>query len=586
MLQEILNEFLNHETQYPEFDIDSMVLEHYQLKPGLYLRLNEDSSMDELYVAKKSSLPENDPLVEWFKQADIFSSLIESNKSVDKKKQIHSNNPLSLFCKRDTFRQEGGGIHPKLREHIERYFSALLTIKDKEAEILAAAGYEPLNPDAVQTNKERFLSSLEAVAERIEQHNIKDNCYIKLFLNTGEDAYAYESGRYLLPKIFNNNSYNVTLDGKVLGLSNTNMGMNAKKPYLEHKTAAFKVPYRITTEEAILLRKLFLWLNGQAREGKSLYTGYIPVGEHPPELLAVASEVSIRKPVSYLHFDRGMDITIDDYDFLPSFNDRMDNPIIFENYLDAPKYKGGRLDKLSSVEAHINEYLYAFQLVRNYDVERIRVTDKLPQALANQIMLSRDAMRTWLRKGDTLPIKSWIDKMTMGVILARLQNLKYVSVLAHALNVRFSLLHYFREEEKDMGYAIETAYQKLKDKVLNTKKTASCQGAVEFYLAVGQLLYYYFSLSQAQTLRYDVLWRGIAAAKDLKDIKEEYRKYFRKYAHDIDINNPRHNNMLSVASSYVPEKEEPIDLDALFYGFAADNIIYYKNKEDSQNEKN
>lgn len=581
MLREIINEFINHEAQYPEFDIDKMVLEHYQLKPGLYLRLNEGGSMDERFVTKKSNLPENDPLVEWFKQADFSSSLIEMNKPVDPKKQIHSNNLFSLFCKHDTFWQEDG-IHPNLQEHIERYFKFLLTIKDKEsAAILAAAGYDPLKAEDIQISKERFLSSLEAVAERIEQHNIKDNCYIKLFLNTSEEAYICESGRYLLPKIFNNNSYNVTVDGQVLGLSNANMGMNAKKPYLEHKTTAFKVPYRITSKEAILLRKLFLWLNGQARDGKALYNGYIPIWEHSPELFAIASEFGVRKPASYLHFDRGMDLTIDDYDFLPSFNDRMDRPINFENYLDAPKYQGGRLDKLSAVEAHINENLYAFQLVRNYDVERVKVTDKLPQALANQIMLSREAMRAWLRKGDTLPIKSCIDKVTLGVLLARLQNLEYVPALARALNVRFSLLNYFCEEEKDMGYAIETAYKKLKDKVLNTKETAACQSAMEFYLAVGQLLRYYFSLSQAQTLHYDVLWRGIAAAKDLKSIKEEHRKYFQKYAHVIDINSPRFNNMLSIASSYVPEKEEPIDFDALLYGFAANNIIYYKNKEDA-----
>ena len=175
MLQELVNEFEDHGTQYPEFDIDTMVLEHYQLKPGLYLRLNEDGSMDELYVTKKSVLPENDPLVEWFKQADFYSSLIEMNKPVDPKKQIHSNNLLSLFCKHDTFRQEGA-VHPKLQEHIERYCSALLTIKDKESGILTAAGYKPLQSAAVQASKERFLAALEAVGERIGQHDIKDNC--------------------------------------------------------------------------------------------------------------------------------------------------------------------------------------------------------------------------------------------------------------------------------------------------------------------------------------------------------------------------------------------------------------------------
>ena len=50
--------------------------------------------------------------------------------------------------------------------------------------------------------------------------------------------------------------------------------MNAKKPYLEHKTTAYKVPYRIRTEEALWLRKLYLWLDGQAREETLLYRVY------------------------------------------------------------------------------------------------------------------------------------------------------------------------------------------------------------------------------------------------------------------------------------------------------------------------
>jgi len=581
VLKELLNEFIEHEKQYPEFDTDTMVLENYRLKPGLYIRLNDDNSMDELYVKKNTDLPENDIIVNWFKQADFNSSLIDMNKRVDPDKQIHSNNLFSLFCKRDIFYQEGK-VHPKLEEHIDRYFNALLkSPRDRtDAEILAAADYEPLQEMSILISKNRFVASLDNVIERIKQLEIKDNCYIKLFLNIEEEAYAYESGRYLLQKIFNKNNYNVTIENQVLGLSNTDMGMNAKKPYMEHKTTAFKVPYRITTEDAVLLRKLYLWLYGQGRDGRSLYNGYIPVWEHAPELLAVASEVDVRKPVMYMHFERGIDLIIDDYDFLPCFSDRLSKPVVFTNYLEATKYQGGKMDKLSSVEAHINENLYAFQLVRNYDVERIKVSNKLSQALANQIMLSREAMRAWLRKGDTLPIQSCIDKVTMGVILARLQNLEYIPALAHALNVRFSLIKYFREEDVDMGSVIETVYAELKDRVLNTKDTVVCRNVTEFYLAVGQLLYYYFSLSEAQTLHYDVLWRGIAAAKDIDDIKNEHRKHFQKYAYAIDITNPRFNNMLSVVSSYVPDKKEAINLDALFFGFAANNIIYYKKKED------
>ncbi|MGI6605592.1 MAG: hypothetical protein ACOX2X_00805 [Peptococcia bacterium] len=582
MLKDLLNEFIHHQDQYPEFDIDAMLIDNYRLKPGLYIKINRNGDFDELYVGKKGEISANDSLVEWFKRADFYSSLIEMNKPVDPKKKIHSNNKFSLFCKLETFWNEG--LNPQLEEHIERYFNALMTVKDKEsAEILTTAGYKPLDKKDVEEYKQLFLSSLNEVGERIRTHNIRDNCYIKLFIDEKIDAYSYECGRYMLPKIFNCNNYNESVNGKVLGLSNTDMGMNAKKPYLEHKTTQYKVPYRIETEEAIKLWKLYIWFNGQTRDEKPLYNGYIPIGEHDPQLLAVAKEIGVRKAVFYLHFERGIEITIDDFDMLPSFKDEMDRPIIFKNYLDVPNYKGGRKQKLSEVEEHINEYLFASQLSKNYDVEKVQVTNKLSQALAVQIMLSREAMKAWLRKGDTLPLRSCVDKITKGVVLARLQNLEYASALAHMLNVRLSLLNYFNEEGKDMGEIIKDAYESLKVKVLNTDKNrepVTCESNTEFCLAVGQLLYYYFSLSEAQKISYDVLWRIITAAKDAEGLKREQKKYFQKYAYRIDTNNPRFNNMLSIVTSYVPEKEEPADIDALLFGFVTSNIIYLK-KEDA-----
>lgn len=582
MLKEMLNEFTSHQTIYPEFDVDTMVVQNYRLVPGLYIRLNEDGGMDEFYVTKKMVWPDNDPLLEWFKQADFASSIINTNKSIDPANmKIHSNNLYTLFFKHDTFGM--GGMKPVLKEFIDRYFT-LLNPKDKQsADILKTAGYEPLQDEIVEQCKSRFVLALGAVENRIIQLNIKDNCYIKLFLDAKLENYFYENGRYMLPRIFNKNDYNIKINNQVLGLSNANMSMNAKKPYLEHKTTAYKVPYRITAEEGVLLRKLFLWLNGQEREGKPLYAGYLPIGKHDrPGLFAVAGEMNVRKPAAYIHLDRGIDLTVDDYDFLPSFKDRMDKPVVFNNYLNAPNYPGDKVNKLSAVEAHVNTYLYGGQLVSNYYTEKIKVTDNLPQALADQIMLTREALHAWFRKGNENPVRNCVDKATMGVLLARLQKLTYIPALANALNARLALLNYFSKGENDMGYAIEDAYLALKEKVLKTNRKnehIACRNAMEFYLAVGQLLYYYFSRSQAQKLHYDVLWRGIASAKSVEDIKKEQFKHFQKYAYDIDIDNPRFNNMLSIVSSYKPEEEEPINLDALFYGFAASNIIYYKDED-------
>lgn len=583
MLEDLLYQFQHHKVDGHVFDIDTMVLESYRLKPGLYIRLNDNGSMDELYIDKKGNF-NNEHLRPWFSKMDFASCLIEMNKSVDPKKKIHSNNIYTMFCKLDNF-LSSGTVNTNLASDIERYYSEFLTIKDERAkEILIAAGYKPLEEAKISNCKGRMIASLTDAAALVIKYDIKDNYYIKLFLDADETVYTYEGGRYFLPKIFNCNDHNLEYNGKVLGLSNSNMGMNAKKPYLEHKTTAFKVPFRISAENAVTLRKLFLWLGSQKREDKAINTGYIPVDRHLPELLVGTDKLVQRQSVNYLHFENGMDITIDDYDFLPRYSDKLDEPVQFKNYLDVKGFSGGNKILLSEVEEIINRYFFNYKLVYNYYIPSVRVSKDLTSALAEQIMLTRDVWHAWFRKGNSLLLTAEIlDKFTMQIILAQLQNLEYLNTIAYALNVRFSLLKYFNKEEPDMGEQVAKAYEALKEKVINQKGNTFCESRMEFYLAAGQLLKYLFSKSKAQKLCYDVLLRSIASAKTLAGLKSQIQQFFNKYAYDIESTIPysRFDKMLTIVNSYIPDNDdENIWLDMLLCGFATDSIIYYKNKED------
>ncbi len=254
MFKELLQEFTNHQVQDAKFDVDTIVIQNYKLKPGLYFRLRENNEID-CYFVKKSIAPDNDPLVEWFKEADFVSTLIEMNKPIDPKKQIHSNNIYTLFCKHDVF-IANRDINSDLIEHINRYFEALPKTKDKKsAEILATAGYKSLSTEIIEECKTKFLNSLDCIKDMIILYDIKDNSYVKLFLDVPIEKYQYESGRYLLPRIFNSNNYNIKIDEQVIGLSNANMGMNAKKPYLEHKTTNLRCP------TGLLQRMVFCCIN-------------------------------------------------------------------------------------------------------------------------------------------------------------------------------------------------------------------------------------------------------------------------------------------------------------------------------------
>lgn len=57
------------------------------------------------------------------------------------------------------------------------------------------------------------------------------------------------------------------LDDQIFGLPNDNLGLNAKKPFLENKTRKVTIPYMITTQEALQQRKFFDYLMNQANLG-------------------------------------------------------------------------------------------------------------------------------------------------------------------------------------------------------------------------------------------------------------------------------------------------------------------------------
>ncbi len=113
---------------------------------------------------------------------------------------------------------------------------------------------------------------LTHIEELRKQYLGKD--YLKIFFRYGSeeaewnDAYRREGERYLIPNIYNSNDSNVSIQGRIYGLPNNNMGLNAKKPYLDNKTRKTAAPYLISSEEVLLQKKFFDFLMNQAAAGK------------------------------------------------------------------------------------------------------------------------------------------------------------------------------------------------------------------------------------------------------------------------------------------------------------------------------
>jgi CRISPR-associated protein Csh1 len=172
---------------------------------------------------------------------DYNSKLIDMNKPMDGKKVIHSNNYLSFFIKKESL------INEKLTEEIiDNYYAVLSNPSVKYSKSKNAAKiYESVEEEIGKVD----LNTLEKIKNWIKENIVNLNIdvtgkdYLKIFFEYPIKDYKREGKRYLIPNIYNNNDFNITVKDDIYGLPNDNMGLNAKKPYLENKTRKFTVPY-------------------------------------------------------------------------------------------------------------------------------------------------------------------------------------------------------------------------------------------------------------------------------------------------------------------------------------------------------
>lgn len=228
---------------------DKLILDNYILKDGLYVKIYENSI--EYFIYKNDKNMENKEfcfkdingnysikMYERFKERDYYSTYLNSNKAFHDKK-IHNVNYLSFFAKVDSFVNEDS---KKLlsNDAIKKHYKGLCDYKKfnkkEEKEILKTYdGYlkdKNRKKDIIQKYK-TVKNSLTKINNRAIEKNLN---YIKIFFEEDIKKYKKESEIYYSIKIFNDIKYSVKIENSVFGLSDSNMGLNQKKPFLANKT--------------------------------------------------------------------------------------------------------------------------------------------------------------------------------------------------------------------------------------------------------------------------------------------------------------------------------------------------------------
>jgi len=548
---------------------DKLILDNYELKEGIYIKVNADESIKAFIVKRKNRELNftdldgglNYSAYEWFKARDYYSSYLNSNKSFYDKK-IHNVNYLSLFVKIESFvsKEPKKLLHDDAIKYQYKYLCDYKKFKKpKEKEILDTFTKQLQDRGRRRdiVKKYRWIrDNISSIVELAKENEVKN--YIKIFFNEPIDLYQKESEIYYAIKIFNDIGFSrkITENGKdeVYGLSDSNMGLNSKKPYLEQKTRKEKAPFLIKKEDALLAKKFFDWLKFQ--------------------------KFTDKKPLSdalFINRDFKEKDLIVDFDHLPLKIERLKKPVVIKNHL---LLKNGKvliedetIEYLNLLEDKVDEVLYNRQLKNNYYGE---VYKKLDNRFASFIYSTRDAMSGYFKKYDDRGFYVVIKKYATNLAIEHLVRDRFLQA-GLSLNLKFSLL-----ENKDKGEEVMDI-KKMQEKMIDRIEDANYSNLTseEFFYICGQVARYLISQSEAFQKNGDMLEAYLRANNSTKLKRVMESDYF-KYKHKISLGYVKFNNAMSLIMGYDGNEKLSLskNMDSFLVGALSENIFYMKSEEE------
>lgn len=540
---------------------DKLILDNYQLKDGLYVKVNNDEGL-EYYIAKSvkkekkfqtlEGIDAND-VFDWFKERDYYSGYLNSNKAFDDKK-IHNVNYLSFFVKVESFNEKG---EKQLNKNaIRSQYLSLLNYKKfkKKEEIAILKNYQSFL-NAYKRKKDvakkyRFIkNSMRSIVDIAKSNQVEN--YIKIFFDAPIESYKSESEIYYAIKIFNDITYSQKIENGIFGLSDSNMGLNSKKPYLEHKTKKTIAPFMILDSNAVLIKKFFDWLKFQE------YNNKYPLREN-----------------IFINRDFKEKELVQDFDYVPLKIEKFNDAIRIYNYLQISNKEDYEIGELWQLENVVDEVFYNKQLKHNYFRDDLKVSDFVSKKLQQLIFETKYAMVNYFKKFDEREFYQVVKKYGIDFVIEHLrQNREYRA--KESLNLKFSLLHHKGELIMDINFMQKTMIEKLET------SDYTYLDKVEFCYLAGQVSKYLLTKSKSGKKNADML-EPFLRVKNVKKLKEEIKFTFFKYKHEIGLNQTKFNNALSLITAY-DNNDLSIDQDAFLVGVLSQNLFYMK-KEGGSDE--
>ena len=557
---------------------EKLVVNKHIPKDGTYILVNIKSGkiiekLNIFYDKKSKKIDgELNQYYGYFRAFDYYSNLVDMNKPMDPKKTIHSNQIYSFFIKKDSIRE-----NKLTKSIIEGYKKNLLNPEEKynskEGKELYKNIAEKLPKIEKDIVEDIFLWIEDNVNENLlENDNKKD--YLKIFfveedLDKSLELFKNEHKRYLIPNIFNSNDYNKKIGETIYGLSNNNMGLNAKKAFLENKTRRVSTPYLVNTDEILLQYAFYNYLLPEVKQGN--YFIYFLENEIIPRTYKEGCPNGAKY---LLNASYSKDVDIKNFNVI-SKNSSEEISINFKEILhqkkkDTDEIEYGNLNKEKMMN-NINKILFYNSLLGNFllndgdlDIKDIEVKKLL--------MKYRNSFYKWFYLNDEAEVKKNIRKIYLDAVMVAIGN-----------------GHFFKASQQlDFGFCLEKYFygkSELMEEIMNVKEVFlnhtlseedwEFSNDEEYFFAVGQILAYinYMRNSKAKSLNFI---KQLTFVKNIDVLKEKIKKIIISYSHIFETKNKKINRTVSNISLYQPKE---IRVDILLAGFTAD-IIFFKKREE------
>lgn len=548
-------------------------------KDGTYILVNIKSGkiiekLDISYDKKTKKIDgELNQYYSYFRAFDYYSNLVDMNKPMDPKKTIHSNQIYSFFIKKESIRENKltkaiiEGYKKNLLNPEEKYNSK----EGKELYKNIAEKFPKIEKDIVD---DIFLWIEDNVSENLlENDNKKD--YLKIFfveedLDKSLELFRNEHKRYLIPNIFNSNDYNKRIGETIYGLSNNNMGLNAKKAFLENKTRRISTPYLVNTDEILLQYAFYNYLLPEVKQGN--YFIYFSENEIIPRTYKEGCPNGAKY---LLNASYSKDVDIKNFNVISKNNDEEIiinfKEILHQKKKNTDEIEYGNLNKEKMMN-NIDKILFYNFLLGNFlladgDLNNIKNIE-----IKKLLIKYRNAFYKWFYLNDETEVKKNIKKIYLDAVMVAIGN-----------------GHFFKASQQlDFGFCLEKYFygkSELMEEIMNVKEvflnhTLSEEeweflNDEEYFFAVGQILAYinYMRNSKAKSLNFI---KQLTFVKNIDVLKEKIKKIVISYSHIFETKNKKINRTVSNISLYQPKE---IRIDILLAGFTAD-IIFFKKREE------